>query len=249
MKIQIIIPIALGVILLSWYLSEKLKGYTMKALYIKIAVSMCFVATALAGLCSLPEGTTPVYGSIVILGQVLGLMGDVVLDLKYIDREREDLHTKSGFVFFGIGHVCFMIAMFLEYGRFIEPGIVFLIIPIVIGSAIGYIVTKKASSFGNDYGDYFNIVAVYCCLLGSAMVMAIVYAVLYGQDLRLSCPQPSLNYMAVGMFLFTASDLVLSRTYFGEGHERPVDIITNYIFYYGAQFLVALSVSCIRITG
>jgi len=41
--------------------------------------------------------------------------------------------------------------------------------------------------------------------------------------------------------LFTASDLVLSKTYFGEGHERPIDFILNYFTYYPAQFLIASS--------
>ena len=33
----------------------------------------------------------------------------------------------------------------------------------------------------------------------------------------------------------------LSGTYFGEGKERPVDFVLNYVFYYGAQFTIAFS--------
>ena len=47
--------------------------------------------------------------------------------------------------------------------------------------------------------------------------------------------------MLIGGVLFAISDLVLSRTYFGEGHETPIDFILNYIFYYSAQFVIALS--------
>jgi hypothetical protein len=45
----------------------------------------------------------------------------------------------------------------------------------------------------------------------------------------------------VGGVLFAVSDLVLSGTYFGKGHERPIDFILNYLTYYGAQFVIAFS--------
>ena len=44
-----------------------------------------------------------------------------------------------------------------------------------------------------------------------------------------------------GGVLFAISDLILSGTYFGEGKERPVDIITNGVTYYLAQFAIAFS--------
>ena len=50
----------------------------------------------------------------------------------------------------------------------------------------------------------------------------------------------TLNLIFIGSILFALSDLVLSGTYFG-GKERPVDIILNYLTYYPAQFLIALS--------
>lgn len=249
MKILLFIPIALGIIFLIWYVAEKIKVYSMKALYIKIAVSLCFIATALAGLCSLHEEITPVYGVIVIGGLVFGLLGDVVLDLKYIDLDREEFHTKSGFIFFGIGHVLFITAMFLEYGRFIYPAWLFLLISLVIGFAGGFFTAKQGPLLGNDYGEYFGIVAGYCGILASAVVMAVLYAVIYAKGSGFACPQPGLNYMSVGLVCFLISDLILSRTYFGKDHHKPIDIITNYIFYYAAQFLIALSVSCSQISG
>ena len=47
----------------------------------------------------------------------------------------------------------------------------------------------------------------------------------------------------IGSVLFAASDLILSGTYFSEGRERPVDITSNYICYYAAQFLIAYSLA------
>ena len=52
----------------------------------------------------------------------------------------------------------------------------------------------------------------------------------------------TLNFMFVGGLLFLLSDLILSGTYFGEGKRRPVDIITNHVSYYAAQFVIASAV-------
>jgi hypothetical protein len=53
----------------------------------------------------------------------------------------------------------------------------------------------------------------------------------------------ALNFLFAGGILFTISDLVLSKTYFGTGHERPIDFVLNYFTYYPAQFLMATSVA------
>ena len=51
--------------------------------------------------------------------------------------------------------------------------------------------------------------------------------------------EAALNLLFAGAVLFTASDLVLSGTYFGTGQERPINFILNYFTYYPAQFLIA----------
>ena len=59
--------------------------------------------------------------------------------------------------------------------------------------------------------------------------------------LSMGWQNPTLNLFFAGGVLFALSDLVLSGTYFGVGKERPVDIISNNILYYGGQFLIAYS--------
>ena len=46
----------------------------------------------------------------------------------------------------------------------------------------------------------------------------------------------------IGGVLFAISDLILNMTYFGQGHEKPFDIISNSITYYAAQFIIALAI-------
>ena len=52
----------------------------------------------------------------------------------------------------------------------------------------------------------------------------------------------TLNLMFIGGIFFIVSDLILSGTYFGEGKERPIDLISNIAIYYIAQYVIAFSV-------
>lgn len=241
----IIIPVVLGIALLVWYIREKIKEYSMKAMYIKTAVSVCFIATALTGMVCRGQ-TSLLYGAFITGGLIFGLMGDIVLDLKYIDREREDSHTKSGFIFFGIGHLLFMLAMYFRYGQFIVPSLLFAAVSLVIGFAAGFATAKSGPRFGNSYGEHFTIVALYSGMLASATVMALLYAVIYACAPSFFSPEPALILMFTGLAAFLVSDLILSRTYYGEGHHKPADIISNYAFYYAAQFIIALSIYSVK---
>ena len=77
-------------------------------------------------------------------------------------------------------------------------------------------------------------------MLFSTLCLSASLALAYG------FADPALNCFFAGAVLFTLSDLVLSGTYFGEGKDRPVDIILNYILYYSGQFLIALSLLFVR---
>ena len=86
-----------------------------------------------------------------------------------------------------------------------------------------------------DYKDMKLIVAIYGVLLFSTPLSALSLCILTGFNVT------TLVMMFVGGILFAISDLVLSKTYFSEGHEKPLDFILNYFTYYPAQFLIALS--------
>ena len=85
------------------------------------------------------------------------------------------------------------------------------------------------------YGKFKPVVAGYGFLLFSTVLLSGALAVNEG----FRCV--SLNLFFAGAVLFAVSDLILSGTYFGEGRERPVDLLLNYLSYYPAQFLIAYS--------
>lgn len=220
----------IGAAVLVLYVREKLRSYSPKALMLKSAVSFFFIAVAIAALAE----SGAVYGYFVLAALVCGLLGDIWLDLKYVYRQDEETFTFAGFMAFGCGHIIFITGLLINYADFSRP--FYIIIPILIGIIAGIVTGLAGPLMKLDYGKYKTIVMVYGALLFGVTVLAGSLALMN------SFSVPLLNLMFVGGVLFAISDLVLSGTYFGEGKERPVDIILNYIFYYGAQFVIAWAV-------
>ena len=89
-----------------------------------------------------------------------------------------------------------------------------------------------------SYGRMRPVVMVYGLLLFSTVAVS--------GALLLDHREPALCCIFIGSVMFAISDLILSGTFFGEGKDRPIDIIGNYIFYYGGQFLIAYSLVLLK---
>lgn len=216
-----------GLLFLIAYVRAKLKAYDVKELLLKSAVSFLFIAAALAN--EAISGSQ--YGYFVIAALVCGLLGDIWLDLKYVYPADNDIYTFTGFKAFGIGHIFFIAGLLTSYADFSRPG--YILIPLLLAAVAGVVTGLSGKLMKLDYGKYRSIVMVYAALLFGTAALAFSLALMNGFAVR------ALNLMTVGGVLFAASDLILSGTYFGEGRERPVDIIGNYITYYGAQYVIA----------
>jgi len=223
------ITTAIGTILCVFYVAAKCKAYDFKELALKTAVSICFVITAVFANKTNP---TSIY-VFVLTGLLFGLVGDVVLDLKFIDRKREVFWTYAGFISFAIGHVFYMAGLYTHYGKAVHPRYTIIAFAVSIIISIG--VVNFGHILGNDYGKQRTIVGIYSCFLFSMTLMAGLYARAFGWK------EPFLNIFFTGGVLFCISDLVLSGTYYGEGHETLKDFVLNYLTYYSAQFLIALA--------
>ena len=227
--ITFFIIIGIAVILLVWYLICKCKKYDLKELFIKIGISLLFVLLALVA--TYKSGKITIFNVLVIIGLVFGLIGDILLDLKYIDLERSMGYTYSGFIVFGIGHIMFMSAMIMNYYQ--SGGILYIILAIVLDIILSIATILMEKPLKLNYGRLKKISFAYALCLFGTCSFSLFLAIQNGFSIL------SLNMFLIGAILFAVSDLVLSGTYFGEGKERPIDFILNYITYYGAQFTIA----------
>ncbi len=230
MVIQIVL-LSLSAITLGCFLYEKCKRYSLKAVFIKAIASMLFIALAAINLFQTGYHIFPKFALIAL---ALGMLGDISLDLKYVYKEQDKSFTIAGFVVFGIGHILYITGMFLEFYH--DASFLYILLPLVGGLLGGVATVLIEKPMKLQYKEFKWIVGGYATLLLSMTFSAVSLTILSGFQAT------SLIILMVAGILFAISDLILNTTYFGEDHEKPIDIITNTITYYAAQNLIALSI-------
>ncbi len=227
-----------GAIALVCYLREKLRAYTLRAVFLKSLVSALFLAVGVYGAFRSAGAVESLLCPFVLMGLLLGLLGDVWLDLKYVFPEKDAPFTYAGFVSFGIGHVLYVAGLLLVWAPADRPQ--YIAVPLLLALLLTAGNAFLEKPLGLCFGKMRKTVIVYGFLLFSTVAVSGVLASCRGWQ------APALNLFFVGAVLFALSDLILSGTYFGENRERPVDLILNYLSYYPAQFLIASSLLLLR---
>ena len=221
-----------GAVALAFYIREKIRAYSVTALLLKALVSALFIAVGVYGAWrSALAGKLPPLSPFVLLGLLCGLLGDVWLDLKYVFPKHDRSLTLMGFTVFGIGHVMYVAGLLSQYGTGR-----FLALSFILAAVAAALVGLMEKPMKLVYGSMKPIVIIYGFLLFSTVFVS--------GGLMLSYGGTALKLFFTGAVSFAISDLILSGTYFG-GKERKVDIISNYVFYYAGQFLIAYSLSFI----
>ena len=229
--IPFIVCVVLGVIALCAFLSQRVKKCSAKATVLKSLVSAMFIL-AWSAAC-LAKGFS-VFAFCIGGGLLFGLFGDIWLDLKFCYKEDEDFYTKMGFLMFAIGHFFYCGAVVSGVTQF-KPVAILPALGVAVIAALVVFFGEKAMKL--HYGDYKIISTLYGAVLFFMAAFAFFAALFAGLK-----ENTHLVVMAIGGALFIISDLILSGTYFGEGKNRPVDVITNHVSYYAAQFVIAAAV-------
>ncbi len=225
-----------GLVLMAFYIREKLRSCSLRAAVLKSLVSAVFIALGICGwYASVLRGGSHIFAPFVITGLVFGLMGDIWLDLKYVYPADDRPFTYAGFAVFGVGHIFFVSGLLLQFQG--EGALPYVGAGLVLGVISGIMVILLEKPMKLDYSGMRAIVLIYGMLLFSSVFVSGGLALYRGFRVK------ALNLFFIGAVSFSLSDLVLSGTYFGKGKDRPVDIIANYILYYGGQFMIAYSLS------
>ena len=228
--ILVILFITLGMFFLGYFLIEKLKGYCLKETLIKSVASLFFIAVATVSLIAKSSTNLPLF---VLFGLICGLVGDVLLELKYVKRDYERHFTYAGFVAFMVGHIFYMSGLMMEFYH--GESFLYIILPIIIGilMSVGNLVLEKPMKF--NFGEYRLVVFIYGCFLFSCAALVVSLNILNGFS-----STTLFVLLGAGVF-FVISDVILSGTYFAVGKDRPIDLILNAVTYYVAQYLIAFS--------
>ena len=217
----IIIPIS--ILLVTAFIIVRVVYGGVYGLLTKIVASLALVVTAIVF--TTFEGT--IASGIIAIGLLFGLIGDILLDLKVIYPEHNNAYLNSGMLAFGLGHICYILAMIMyigpEYDSLSAAGWAGL-----GGIFITPIIIFVASKMGLNFGKFLYQTIVYSFLLSFVTVFSII----------LAFTMTSMWILAVGFALFLLSDLILSLQYFGGKQDNKLLIITNHAFYYIAQIII-----------
>lgn len=223
--------ILLGLISLGVFLFLRVKKTDVKSLMAKAVTSVMFVLTGVF----LSIGKPSLYSSFIVSGLTCGILGDIWLDMKFMYKNDEKFLTNAGFISFSFGHFFYIAAIVTGAAPSFKA--VSLLPSLAIAVIAGCAVYFGEKIMKLNYGTYKTISALYGALLFFTTVFSLFTCIFSGFS-----QNKHLFTFFIGGVLFVISDLILSGTYFGIGKNRPVDIITNHVSYYLAQFVIASSI-------
>ena len=198
-------------------------------LAIKVATSSLFVATAVAAVIANPQ-VNLTFALMVIMGGLFGVLGDVFIELKWIQEEGKDTLFNFGFVTFMIQHVILVSAVFIHYPMTLVNALIVFTAPVVV--LIASVGLTKV--FKMEMGKFKVIANAYGALASMTFSVAFMTMNNYGME-------TSQILFFAGGILFFASDLILSQIFFVKGKCTRLRVVLNHITYYGAQILIASS--------
>ncbi|MCD8336661.1 MAG: lysoplasmalogenase [Lachnospiraceae bacterium] len=221
--------LAVGLVYLVLMIITRLHGPNWQAAVLKSFTSFFFLMTL--GAAALTEGRHFQFALFVGGGLLLGLMGDIWLELKGLYPEDSESWTMVGFLVFLMGHFFYLAAVTSVTGLQMEACAAGLV-GALAALAFIYIGEKPMHL---QYGKFKAIFSIYGALLFFMAAYTVACAVL----LR----NLGLLVMGIGGALFLLSYMVLSMIYFGEEKkDRPAHLVINYVLYYMGQYLIASSV-------
>lgn len=211
--------------LFCWFRTHKANVYSLA---LKIVSSFCFIMCALFAISDVSSSS---FNLLVVAGLVLGLIGDILLDLKIMYPQQKNHYFIAGTLSFSLGHVFYFLATLLFASKNCPASLVWIILASIgialLSTSIIMLLSKK---MGMNFGKMLYVVVLYSLVLTFMTSLCIAVAIF----------SPIFWVFAGGMIAFLLSDLILSMQYFGNRDEK-IFVYINHVLYYLAQIALAIS--------
>ena len=162
--------LGLGIVCMIAFLIRRGENSSFSALMLKISASMMFVITAAVSI-YYTQGDIR-YGILIVVGLAFGMLGDIWLDLKWIYKSDIRYFLYGGFMFFMLGHFCFITAIVTVNHITSKEMLLCLILPAVV--AVGVQLAKKPMKL--DMTGYSAICSIYGAVLAFTLSTAVLSA-------------------------------------------------------------------------
>ena len=205
------------------FLYVERKEQYVGAVVLKGLASLCFV---LLGLRCSPGTPT---AKLIVAGLILGFIADILLNLRWVVKDKGKLVFLVGILVFLSGHIVYLAAVLPMAKSWI---VCFLIGAVLTALLMKWIFTKITAE------KAFKIFGVF--YIGAIMVLNCVAV-----SNLITAPGAFTGLFAAGALLFLVSDIVLILNTFGPRSRFSLRI-TNLGLYYIGQLLIALSVLALR---
>ncbi len=224
------ISLGIGVIISLIFVFFKTKGNSVHVLIFKAVSSLFFLLTAVFATIE-NSGPAYKYGPLIIMGGALGLVGDILLDLKGVYKKDANDYLKGGFIFFFLGHIFYFCSLIIQNG--LKCYLVLICVILSVLTALIYV--SLANVMKIHYGKYKGMVFIYVIFLTMTLWTSIISLI--------TVKSKAMLLMAIGALCLTVSDIILSKVYFGMGigGKKKLVFADNFLYYAG-QYLIASSI-------
>lgn len=226
MRLVLPIFLTIGCVLLDHlFLGEMERGRPAEATRLKSFTSLCFLLIGIWFAFVVSPASTR--KTLIVLGLLLGLIGDVLLAMRFQYPDKFDTMFLTGAVSFAVGHILYILAMLLVTTKALLWGIPFWVVGLALS---GFYAFRKKADAGPmqipGYGYMALVVAMGAVACGLAAGVPCTATILF----------------ALGGILFGVSDNLLAAHCFGTAKEPVYNRWVHYT-YYAAQLLIAWSMA------
>ena len=206
------------VILAVLFLNQERKQNYVPAVILKGLASLCFVILGI-----LRSPGTPM-AKLIVAGLILGCIADILLNLRFVFKEKGKLVFLVGILVFLSGHILYLAAIL----PMSKNAVICIIIGIILTALLMVWIFKQitAQKAFKIFGVFYigAIMLLNCVAIGNLITSLSSFTGLF----------------ATGALFFLVSDIVLILNTFGKESKQSLRV-TNIALYYLGQILIALS--------